>query len=50
MKDTQTSKEPITDTQIVDRVRKLSVGTTHVDPVVTGVGIIEQRGPGLLVG
>ena len=45
IKDTHISKEPITDTHIVDRVRKLSVGTTNVDPVVTGVGIIGQGGP-----
>ena len=41
IKDTQTSKEPITDTHIVDRVCKLQDGTTNVDPVVTGVGIPE---------
>ena len=45
IKDTQTSKEPVTDTHIVDRVCKLSVGTTNVDPVVTGVGIIGQGVP-----
>ena len=37
IKDTNTIKETITDTHIVKRVRKLSVGTTNVDPVVTGL-------------
>ena len=45
IKDTQTSKEPITYTHIVDRVCKLSVGSTNTDPVVTGVGIIGLGGP-----
>ena len=45
MRQRLTGKETITDTQIVDRVRKLSVGTTNGDPVVTGVGIIGQGGP-----
>ena len=49
-KDTQTSKEPITDNHIVNRVRKLQDGTTNVDPVVTGVGIIEQGGPRAISG
>ena len=50
IKDTQTSIETITDTHIVNRVRKLSVGTTNVDPVVTGVGIIVQGGPRAISG
>ena len=50
IKDTQTGKEPITDTKIVDRVRKLSVGTTNGDLVVTGVGIIGQGGPRAISG
>ena len=37
-------KEPITDTHIVDRIRKLLVGTTNVDPVVPGIGIIGPQG------
>ena len=37
-------KEPITDTHIVDRIRKLSIGTTNVEPVVTGIGIIGPQG------
>ena len=45
MKDTQTSKERITDTQIVDRVRYLQYGPTNVYPVVTGVGIIGHGWP-----
>ena len=36
----ETSKEPITDTHIVDRVCNLSDGTISVKPDVTGVGII----------
>ena len=40
----ETSKESITDTHIFDRVRKLTVGTTSVDPVIPGVGIIGQGG------
>ena len=45
IKDTQTSKDPITYTRIVKIVHNLSVGTTNVDPVVTGVLIIGQGGP-----
>ena len=50
IKDTQTSKEPTTDTHIVERVRNLLDGTTNVDPVVTGVGIIGQGGPRAIIG
>ena len=50
IKDTQTSKDPITDTQSVDRVRNLLDGTTNVDPVVTGVGIIGQGEPKAISG
>ena len=50
IKDTQTSKEPIIDTHIVDKVRKLSAGTTNVEPVVTGVRIIGQGGPRAISG
>ena len=50
IKDTQASKDPITDTHIVDRVRNLSVGTTNLEPVVTGVGIIGQGGPRAISG
>ena len=46
IKDTQMIKEPIIDdTHIVDRCRYLQDGTTNMDPVLTGVGIIGQRGP-----
>ena len=45
IKDTQTIKEPIIDTNIVDIVRKLQDGTTNVDLVVTVVGIIGQGDP-----
>ena len=45
IKDTQTIKEPITDdTHIVDRCRYLQDVPTNMDPVLTGVGIIGQRG------
>ena len=50
IKDTKTSKEPITDTHIVDRVCNLLDRTTNVDPVVTRVGIIGQRGPRAISG
>ena len=50
IKDTQTSKSPITDTHIDNRVCNLSVGTTNVDPVVTGVGIFGQGGPRAISG
>ena len=40
-KQVETSKEPIKDTHVHDT----SVGTTHVDSVVTGVIIIGQGGP-----
>ena len=40
-KQVDTSKEKIKDTHVYDT----SVGTTNVDPVVTGVGIIGQGGP-----
>ena len=49
-KQVETSKEPITDTHIVNRVCKLSVGTTNVEPVVTGVRIIGQAGPRAISG
>ena len=39
-KQDEASKEPITDTHIVDRVSNLSVGTTSVDTAVTRVQII----------
>ena len=46
IKDTQTIKDPIIDdTHIVDRCRYLQDGPTNMDPVLTGVGIIGQRGP-----
>ena len=50
IKYTQTSKEPITDTHIVNIVRYLHDGTTNVDPVITGVGLIGQGDLGLLAG
>ena len=51
IKDTHTIKEPITDdTQIVDRCRYLQDGTTNMDPVLTGVGIIGQTGPQTISG
>ena len=40
-KQVETIKDPIKDTNVHDT----SVGTTNVDPVVTGVGIIGQGGP-----
>ena len=42
----EASKEPIKDTH----VHNTSVGTTNVDPVVTGVGIIGQGGPRAISG
>ena len=46
IKDTQTIKEPITDdTHIVNICRYLQDGPTNMDPVLTGVEIIGQRGP-----
>ena len=45
IKDTQTIKEPITDDiHIFERVRYLQDGPTNMDLVITGVGIIGQRG------
>ena len=49
-KHAEASKEPITETHIVDRVRNLSVGTTSVDPAVSRVGIIGQGGYGITQG
>ena len=46
IKDTQTIKDPITDdTHIFDRCCYLQYGPTNMDPVLTRVGIIGQRGP-----
>ena len=45
-KQVETSKEPITDTN----VRNTSVGTTSVDPSVIGVGIIGRGGRGITPG
>ena len=45
-KQVETSKEPIKDTH----VHNTSVGTTNVDPVVTGVVIIERGGPRAISG
>ena len=45
-KQVQTIKEPIKDTYVHDT----SVGTTNVDPVVTGVGIIGRGGPRAISG
>ena len=46
IKDTQTIKETISDyTHIVDRCCYLQDGPTNMDLVLTGVGIIVQRGP-----
>ena len=42
IKDTQTIKDPIKGTHIVNRVCYLMDGTTNMDPVLTGVGIIGQ--------
>ena len=39
-KQVETSKEPIKNTHIVDRVRNLSVVTTSVDPAASRVRII----------
>ena len=39
-KQVEASKESITNTNIVDRVRNLSVGTNIVDPAVIRFGII----------
>ena len=39
-KQVEASKEPITDTHIVDRVRNLLYGIFSVKPAVTRVGII----------
>ena len=51
IKYTQKNKEPITDnTHIIDRVRYLQSGPTNMDPVLTGVGIIGQRGPRTISG
>ena len=51
IKATQTIKEPITDdTHIVDRCRYLQYGFTNMDPVLTGVRIIGQRGPRTISG
>ena len=41
-KQVDASNEPITDTQIVDRARNLSVGVVSVEPAIIGVGIIGQ--------
>ena len=49
-KQVDASKKPITDTHIVNRVRKLSVGTTSVNPAVTRVRIIGQGGRGITQG
>ena len=50
IKQVETSKEPITYTHIVDRVRNLSDGTISVKPDITGVGIIGQGGPRAISG
>ena len=51
IKDTQMIKDPITDdTHIVDRCRYLQDGPTNMDPVLTRVGIIGQRGPRTISG
>ena len=49
-KQVEASKEPITDTHIVDRVRNLSVVTTSVDPAVIRVGIIGRGQRGITQG
>ena len=49
-KHVEASKEPITDTHIVDRVRDLSVGTTSVDSAVVGVRIIGRVVHGITQG
>ena len=49
-KEVEAIKEPITDTQIINRVRNLSVGTTSVDPAVIRVVIIGQGGRGITQG
>ena len=41
-KQVDASNKPITDTQIVDRVRNLSVGVVSVEPAAIGVRIIGQ--------
>ena len=46
-KQVEASKEPIANTHIVNRVRKLSVGTTSVDSTVVGVRIIGRGGRGI---
>ena len=45
-KEVETSKEPIKDTQVHDTL----VGTTSVNSVVTGVGIIGRGGPRAISG
>ena len=51
IKDTQTIKEPIIDdTHIVSICHYLQDGSTNMDPVLTGVGIIGQRGPRTISG
>ena len=44
IQDTQTIKEPIKGPHLVNRVRHSMDGSTNMDPVLTGVGIIGQRG------
>ena len=46
-KQVEASKEEITDTHIVDRVRNLLDGIVSVNPAVTGVGIIGRGGRGI---
>ena len=51
IKDTQTIKESIIDdTHIVNRSSYLQDGPTNMDTVLTGVGIIGQRGPQTISG
>ena len=49
-KQVEVSKEPITDTHIVNRGRNLLDGIVSVKPAVTGVGIIGQGGHGITQG